>query len=221
MPRKITKSPTKSSSKPAGESMFKKKYSLSNFELKKIALPVIIVLVIILLGFARNQIVAANVNGEQISRLEVISELESKNGKQVLEAIVTEKLIDQEAKKKKINISDKELDDEMKKIEKSVSDQGQKLDDLLALQGLTREELKSQVKTQIILKKLSGEIKVEDKEVNDYIEQNKDSIPADADMNEIRTQAKAQLEQQKLNDKIQALVTELQKNSKIEYYRYN
>ncbi len=178
-------------------------------------------MVIILLGLARNQIVAANVNGEQISRLEVINELESKNGKQVLEAIVTEKLIDQEAKKKKINISDKELDDEMKKIEKSVSDQGQKLDDLLALQGLTREELKSQVKTQIILKKLSGEIKVEDKEVNDYIEQNKDSIPADADMNEIRTQAKAQLEQQKLNDKIQTLVGELQKNSKIEYYRYN
>ena len=81
----------------------------------------------------------------------------------------------------------------------------------------TRKQLKNEVGIQIILKKLVGKVEVTDKEVEEYIEKNKESIPADAKTDEIKSQVKTQLEQNKVNQKIQALVEELRKNAKIEY----
>ena len=193
------------------------KNRLSKIELKNILTAVVVVIIVLVLGLLKNQFVAASVNGKQINRLELIRELEKREGKRALENLVSEELIMQEAKKKNINVSDEEINRELDVIEKSVTAQGQKLDDLLALQGLTRQQLGEEVKTQIILKKLVGKLEVTNKEVEDYIEKNKDSIPADAKMEEIKSQVKTQLEQDKVNQKIQSLVDELRKNARIEY----
>ena len=203
-----------------------KKSSLSNFinftnlkslRLKDLILPAIIILIIILLGLLKDQFVAASVNGKQINRLELIQELEKKEGKRALENLVSEALIMQEAKKRNISVTNEEVDREIGTIEKTIKNQGQNLDDLLTLQGLTRQRLKDEVRIQLILKRLVGKAEVTDKEVVEYIEKNNESIPADANMDEIKSQVKTQLEQDKVNQKIQSLVDELRKNAKIEY----
>jgi len=204
-----------------------KKFSLSNFinftnlkslRLKDLILPAIIILIIILLGLLKDQFVAASVNGKQINRIELIRELEKKEGKRALENLISEELIMQEAEKRNISVTDEEVDREIGTIEKTIKNQGQNLDDLLTLQGLTRQQLKDEVRIQLILKRLVGKAEVTDKEVAEYIEKNNESIPADANMDEIKNQVKTQLEQDKVNQKIQSLVEELRKNAEIEYF---
>lgn len=191
---------------------------LSKLRLKDLVLPAVIVAVVILLGIFRGQFVVANVNGEQISRIELIRELEKAEGKRILDSLVTQTLITQEAKKRNVSATDGEIRDEIAKIEKNISDQGQKLDDLLAIQNLTRKQLEEQIRMQILLQKMVGEnIQVADIEVNDYIKKNKESLPEDANMDELRTNIGEQLKQQKLNEKIQELIQKLQKEAKIDY----
>ncbi len=191
--------------------------SASRIPVKNV-IAVIVIVVILILGWTfKNQFIVATVNGQPITRLQLIKELEKKDGKTVLTSLVTEQLVRQEAEKRKISVSDQEVKNEVGKIEKSVSSQGQNIDLLLAQQGMTRADLNNQIQLQLMLKKMVGDVTVSQKEVDDYISKNQDSIPQGTDSATIASQVKQQLEQQKANDKIQALITDLQKKAKINY----
>ena len=136
---------------------------LSKLRLKDLVLPAVIVAVVILLGIVRGQFVVANVNGEQISRIELIRELEKAEGKRILDSLVTQTLITQEAKKRNVSATDGEIRDEIAKIEKNISDQGQKLDDLLAIQNLTRKIARQVVEGQ------SGPFKITNENIGGYV----------------------------------------------------
>ncbi len=190
----------------------------STIPLKNLVIPVIIVIIVILLGVFKNQFIVATVNGQPITRLQLISQLEKKDGKTVLSSMVTEQLILQEAAKRKVTVSDKDVSAQIATIEKSVSSQGENLDTLLAQQNMTRSDLNGQIKIQLLLKKMVGSnITVSDKDISDYMDQNKDSMPAETDQAALKTQVKQQLEQQKLNDAIQKFVSNLQSKAKINY----
>jgi len=62
-----------------------------------------------------------------------------------------------------------------------------------------------------------GDENVTDEEANQYFEQNRDSFPEDAKIDEIRQDIKDQLKSQKLNGKIQELIQKLQGEAKIDY----
>ncbi len=177
-----------------------------------------IILVGALLYTFRSLLVAATVNGQPISRLEVIKELEKQGGKQTMNSIVTKTLILQEARKKNITVSDQEIQDELKKIEKQFSTQGRNLDDLLAAQGMSKTQLTEQIRIQKLIEKILGkDIQVTDKEVQDYIDKNKDALPPNAKPEELKTQVKEQIKQQKLSNKFQTWIADVQKNAKINY----
>ena len=198
----------------------KKSVAPANSKLKNLLLPAIIILLVVIFTLFKNQFIVAEVNGQPITRLQLINALEKKDGKTVLDSLITEQLILQEASKRKVTVSASEVSSQISQIEKSVSSQGQSLDALLAQQGMSRSDLNDQVKIQLLLKKMvGGKITVSDKEVNDYIEQNKDSIPQGTDPATLKTQAKQQLEQQKLNTGIQTFVSALQKKAKVQYLR--
>ncbi len=182
---------------------------------------VVLILIIIfgLLYYFKGLFIAATVNGQPITRFSVISELEKKSGKQTLDSLVTKTLILQEANKRKITVSEKEVQDEMKKIEKNIETQGQKLDQLLKTQGLTKADLEEQIKLQKIVEKMfSKEITVSESEINQFVEANKQSIPSGADSAKVRQAAIEQIKQQKLNEKVQALVGQLKREAKINYF---
>ena len=128
---------TRKTSRSASARVVKKSSASSNLSFKNLIFPIFIAVVIILLGLFRNQFIVATVNGRPITRVNLLSELEKRNGKTVLDALVTQQLILQETEKRKITVSDKEVAGEVGKIEKSVSGQGQNLDLLLAQQNMS------------------------------------------------------------------------------------
>jgi len=123
---------------------------ISDKKNKKIAYIIFAVILIGAVVYAlKGFVIAAMVNGEPVSRLTVISELEKQSGKAALDAIITRKLIVQEAQKKNIVVSQKDIDAEVKKIESQFAGQGQKLDDLLVAQGLSKTKFLDEVRIQL------------------------------------------------------------------------
>lgn len=192
---------------------------LSSLKTKKFLILLFLILIGGVLFYFKGLFVAAIVNGQPISRIAVVQELEKKGGKQVLSSLVTQALIEQEAQKKNVAVSQKEVDEAVKRVEDSLKKQGQSLDQALAFQGLTRNDFINQTKLQKLVEKLlAKDIKITDKEVNDYIEKNKNNIPEGMKPEEATASAKQQLQQQKLGSKAQPWIQDLQKKAKINYF---
>lgn len=178
-----------------------------------------IVIVIGALYYLKGLFIAAIVNGQPITRIAIIQELEKRGGKQTLSSLTTQALILQEARKRNVDVNQKEIGEEVKKVEDNLKKQGQNLDSALSLQGLTRQDFEKQIRLQKLVEKmLSHDIKVTDKEVNDYIKKNKDSIPDNIKPEEVTASARQQLQQQKLGTKAQEWLADLQAKAKIQYF---
>ncbi len=216
---KSSKSPIKAqeSSKPKKLTVSElRKKALDPANRRSLILALIIVIAAAAVYFGKGLLIAATVNGQPVSRLSIIKDLEKQSGKAALDAIVTRMLVNQEAKKKNIDASVKDIESEIAKIKKQFSDQGQNLDALLATQGLTQEKFREEVKIQILVTKLLGDqAKVTDKEFNDFLTQNADLIKDEKDQNAAKATLKAQMEQQKLAQKYQEWITNVKKNAKV------
>jgi len=189
---------------------------------KENKLPVALLIGALLIGgllyYFRSLFVVATVNGEPISRISMVQELEKQGGKQALNSIVTKTLVQQEARKQNVTVSQDEINAELKKIEDNLKKQGQNLEQVLQIQGLTKSGLEEQIRLQKLVEKMVGkEVKITDKEIDDYIEKNKASYPEGTDLKKERPTISEQLKQQKLSEKIQSWLEKLQKDAKIDY----
>lgn len=192
--------------------------SSSGFRIKKSYVILVVTIIVLgaLLWFGRSLFVAAMVNGQPISRLTVVQEAEKQSGKQVLTTLVRNTLIEQEARKQNVTVDDKEIDDEIKKLEGNLQKQGQKLDQVLQMQGMSKEDLRKLIRLDKLVGKMVGkDIKITDQQVNDYIEKNKDALPTGQSEAELKNTVKEQLKQQELNDKVRTWLENLQNNAKI------
>jgi len=168
--------------------------------------------------FKNNFIVAATVDGRMISRYSLIKELEKQNGKTVLDKMISENIIRNEASKKGIQITDAEVEQEIKVVENGILAQGSTLDVALLQQGMSIDDLKERIRTQKMVEKLlADKIEVSGAEVNSYIATNKISLPKGKET-EAKTQIADQLRDQKLNDEAQKWISELKSKAKINYY---
>ncbi len=189
-------------------------------ELKKnkkvFAVGIVIILIILFAFLFRSFFVAAIVNGEPITRLSVVKALEKQGGKTTLDNLITKKLILQEAKKRNVTVTKNDINAEIKKIEENVKSQGSTLDEALKTQGMTRAQLNDEIKIQLSIQKMvDKDIKVTDKEVNEFITANKDQFTEGTTVEQMKKQATAQLKQQKQQEKTQAFLADLQKKAKI------
>lgn len=172
-----------------------------------------------LVYFGRSLFVAAVVNGQPISRLAIVKEAEKQSGRQALDTIVRNTLIEQEASKANVTVSEQEIDEEIKKVEATLSKQGQKIEDVLAMQGMTQADLRKLIRLDKLVGKVVGkDVKVEDKEIDEYLTANKELLPKDQTEEQLRKAATEQLKQQKLNDKIRTWLESLQTKAKIMYF---
>ena len=190
------------------------------FENKLILATLVILIIAFAAGYSLKSVFfAAKVNGVPITRAQIRKEAEKTQGSQILENKISEILIQQEAKKQKIEISEEELASEISGIEDSVKAQGQDLDTLLTLQGMTREDLNKQMKLQLVIEKiLSSQVSVADEEVDAYIQSNADNFPEDTDFEAIKGTIKDQLLQQKLSQSFNAWLEGLKSEASIEYF---
>lgn len=219
--KKVAKTSTKSSS-PVKET----KSSVTVSEKKGLPVFVRFVLaaaIFLALGYLlRGLLVAAIVNGQPIYRLSVIQDLEKQGGSQVLSNDTTKIVILQAMQKQNITVSQKELNDELKKVEDDIKKQGGNLDQMLALQGETRDTYMERLKIQIMAQKLfAKDIKVTDKEVDDVMasQQQKDALQITDESSmtpdQERTLIRTRLEQQKLSTKFQTWLADQQKRAQI------
>src|SRR3989344_7105617 len=152
-----------------------------------IVIAAFLALILTALFFAKGLFIAATLNGSPISRLSVIKDLEKQGGKQTLEVIITQKLINTELAKQNISVTKEEVDQEIKKIEAQVTSQGGTLKDALAQQNMTEEKLREQITIQKKLEKLLGDkIAVSDAEIDAYVSENKVSPPKDVKTEDFR-----------------------------------
>jgi hypothetical protein len=167
---------------------------------------------------------AASVNGQLVSRIDVVKELEKQGGKKTLDVFILKTLISQEAKKRKVAVSQKDVDAEIAKIEKNVATQGATLESLLAQQGMTKANLVDEIRLQLLVTKMVGnDAVVTDKEIDDYIKAQSEQM-ALSSLEQPEAEApsrkvvKEQIKQQKLQEKIQAFITDLREKAKIKYF---
>jgi foldase protein PrsA len=234
-PKSSVKSTKKTSSKSAvvAKSSIEKNTSTQNSSLKPVQVRkssvALVVLAILGLAFIlawifnfrglKGVFVAATVNGQPISRLAVVRETEKQAGKQTLQNLVRNSLIEQEARKQKVTVTDKEIDDEIKKVEESLTKQGQKMDQVLELQGLSRNDLRKLIRLDKLVSKMVGkDIKVSDKDIDAYIEKNRESLPQDQTEEQLRKSVVDSLRQQQLNEKVQKWLSDIQSKAKIQEF---
>lgn len=202
-----------SSEAPESRFNFLKKINL------KVLLGIVIVLAVIsLLYIARSLFIAATVNGSPIGRLSVIQRLERDSGREVIDALINKKLVDTEARKNNVDITDQDIDAEVKKIDETIIAQGGTLEEALKSENLTVRELKEQILVQKQAEALLAEkTKVEDSEIDQYITQSGVTPPAGEEA-AYREQVRDQLESQKLSEEFSKLIDRLRSEAKIRYY---
>ncbi len=172
---------------------------------------------IVLYAFARNYFIAATVNGQIVSRYAVIRELETQSGKRALDALVTRTLINQKAREKNITVTQKEIDEEIKKIDSNIKAQGGTLDQALLQQGMTKNDLIEQLTLQIKLERLAGaKVTVSDKEVEKYLSENAELFPTGS-AQPAKDQVKSQLQQEKSKEIVQKYLEDLKKSARVQY----
>jgi hypothetical protein len=184
-----------------------------------IGISVAVVVILALLYFLRSFLVVAFVNGQPITRWALDRQLEKAGGKQILNTKIAEILVMQEAQKQNVNISQERINEEVKKLEDSFQAQGQTLDAVLALQGQDRTEFLRQVELQLAVEEMLGrDIQITDQEIAQYFAQNQSLFEQGATLESEKEQIKKNLFDEKLTEKIQPWLTDLQTKAKIIYF---
>ena len=162
--------------------------------------------------------IVATVDGSPISRLSIIGKLEKASGKTLLDTLITEKLIQNEAKEKGIVVSEEEVNSEIKKVQDQVTVQGGTLEAALVAQGMDMQDLKSRITLQKDLEKLlADKTNVTDSEVEQYVKDNKVSVPQGQEA-AMSAQVRDALVNQKLVKEADTLIAALKSRAKIQYF---
>lgn len=180
------------------------------------AVAVVIVLVVGAILYTQGFVTAAKVNGQSISRLSVVSELEEQAGATVLDSMISDILIEQAATEAGVTVTDADVVTEIVAIESQITTQGGTLDEVLVQQGLNRESLTKQIRTQKMLEALlSSDIEVTEEEIDAFLEAN-GPVP-EGQEEAARAQVAEQLRSQKFSTAAQSYVTGLRTQANIQY----
>jgi hypothetical protein len=176
-------------------------------------------IVIALLGVAvyfgmKGYIVAAVVNGQPVFGWDVERSIMARYGTQMLDSLVSERLVAGAAGKSGITVSQADVDGKIAELMKTLG-ANVKLEDVLAYQGVTKADFQKQVKLQLTIEKLLGkDITITEADIDGYIEKNKDTLTA-TDEAAMREEAKQTLFSQAISQKIQPWFNELKAKAQI------
>lgn len=166
----------------------------------------------------KNLFVAATVNGSPVSRLKVIEELERQGGQGVLDALITEKLILNEAEEQDIVVPGEELEAEMTKLKEGVVQSGTTFEAALAERGFTEESLRHSILVQLTLKRLLADIlTVSEEDIDQYILENAIEVP-EGDSTLLREGLRQQLQDEKFSQEAAGFIEKLKAEADIKYF---
>lgn len=188
-------------------------YTPGSFVTKKIIIIACVILLIAgALYLARSLFIASIVNGQVISRMAVVKQLESQGGKRILDNMIAQTLIKQEGEKQHIVVNESDLDKEAANTEAQLASQGQSITDM----GLTKQEFREQIRLEKIIEAILGkDVTISNDEIQKFVDDNRTMMPQSSDSAQLATIAKQQLLRQRIGTKVQPWLAELQKNAKI------
>ena len=184
------------------------------FSSKKIYIVILVIGLAGLLLANKGMVVAAIVNGKPIFRWELNKTLVSRFGKQTLEGIISERLMADAAKKAGVVVSKEDVEAKETEIVSGLAGDV-KLEELLKLQGLTKEDFDNQIRLQLTVEKLlSKDVSTTEDDITSYIATNRATLVA-TDEATLRVEARAAIINQQVSEKIQPWFMELKDSAKI------
>lgn len=120
-----------------------------------------------------SQDVVASVNGEKITKNELYEEMLKQNGQQALDSLITQKVIELEAKKQNIVVNDQDTQKELDKYYQSYGSE-EAFNQALEMNGYSPDDVKKELALNIKVNKLlEPRISITEEDLKNYYEENK------------------------------------------------
>jgi len=128
---------------------------------------------LMLVGCSNNDRTVATIDDIEITESELDSKLKSQYGSEVLDSIIANKIVELEAEKKKITVSDEEIAEEYKVYTESYGGEETMLETLKAY-NMDKEDVKEDIRLYLLtVKLLEDYVEVTEDDVKKYFEENK------------------------------------------------
>jgi foldase protein PrsA len=115
----------------------------------------------------------ASVNGEKISKDELYDAMVKQSGQQALDSLISQKVVELEAKKQKIAVSEKDIQNELDKYYEQYGGK-EVFNQALVQKGFTLDQVKKDLELSVKVNKLlAPRIKISEEERKTYFEENK------------------------------------------------
>ncbi|AKG34559.1 peptidylprolyl isomerase [Paenibacillus durus] len=141
-----------------------------------LAAALVVVLIYPTFQKADGEAAVATVNGQDITKNELYDKLVQAGGESTLQSMITQELVDQEAAKAKITVTDADINNEIEDLKKQFGGE-EGLNSALSQSGMTMDVLKEQLPLQVKIRKLlEPKVKITDKDIQTYFNENKASL---------------------------------------------
>ncbi len=167
----------------------------------------------------RGLVIAGVVNKTPILRYELNQTLAKRYGKVVLDEIINNNLIKQEATKLKISVNDNDLKEEIKKLEDKIGGE-QALNDAMAQYGLSRSELEDQIRVSVLQRKIAeqrGNNDVTEEEIKAYFTEN-GTFYKGKQLSDVKGEIAGLLKEQKMQEEFSRWFSEVKAKAQIQSY---
>ncbi len=123
-----------------------------------------------------NKTYVASVNGQNITEDALHAKLVAQYGKETLDSLIVEEIIQQEVKKERIQISQDEIDAELKLYQETYGGE-EAFQEVLEMSGVKLSEVETDIETYLALNQLlKNRITITEEEIETYFEDNKESF---------------------------------------------
>lgn len=155
----------------------------------------------------------------QITQYQLYDEMKSLYGKQMMNELVAQSLIKQEAKLQNIAVSKEELDKEVNAMKQQIGTD-QAFHDYLSSMGMNEQKLREKMEVLLTRDKLLDKaFPVTEEQIQEYYNANKDQMgsPVPA-LDKVREQIKSVLADQNRSENYSKWMETIEKNHKVEWY---
>ncbi|WP_226678674.1 peptidylprolyl isomerase [Mesobacillus jeotgali] len=133
------------------------------------------ILLIFATAFSKTE-TAASIDGEKITKDELNTKLTEMYGADILDSLITNKVIEMEASKEKVKVTGNEIDEELTKLQESYGGE-EAFASALEQNQVSMDRIREDIEIYLLAEKMIGpSIDVTEEEMKTYFDENKDSF---------------------------------------------
>lgn len=166
--------------------------------------------------FAGTEQAVAVVGSDKITAKDFHDRLEKSQGKDILKKLIDDKVVINQAKAQKMEVTDQEVSDELDKfIKERFQGDKTKYEAALKEYNMTADDIKADIRVSLTAKKIATkDVKIEDAEIKDYYDKNKESLGTPEQIHARHILVKDEAKAKELYDKLKANPADFEKLAK-------